>query len=241
MKSNPEQLWKRGVPGNRDWENAKTLSLTDLSLLDHSEAASRTAAIQRLGTLEWNQPLIVQQLLKLLVSEKALYTRLAIADLLVKGDRATAKEMTHFLGGVGQNQYRSLPNKVSKKTSFPLPRDFIARSLGKMDQSVMPDLMAILETDDGIKIREVLDGIGFLVFYHQELATKEAVEKVISLCQTFKNDQIIHWKVILCLSAFPIEESKAYLLDCLDYQDVRSLEADRSLRLIREKNNRLID
>lgn len=119
--------------------------------------------------------------------------------------------MIAYLRTIGKNQYKKLPDMVSAKKSYPLPRDIIARSLGKMDSSVSKTLLSVLETQDIMKIREVLDAIGFMAFYHSELSSEVHHNIIYSTIQKFHNDDIILWKCILCLSPFPSEETKKIL------------------------------
>ena len=64
-----------------------------------------------------------------------------------------------YLAKIGKNQYKELPSEPSRKKSYPLPRDIIARTLAKMDTSIMPFLMKVLKEDDLSKISEVIDAI----------------------------------------------------------------------------------
>lgn len=69
---------------------------------------------------------------------------LKICNTLEKGNLKTAEQMIPYLGRIGHNQHLCLLNKVLKKSSYPLPRDIIARSLGKMDGTILPALLKVL-------------------------------------------------------------------------------------------------
>ena len=140
--------------------------------------------------------------------------------------------MTDYLGKTGNNQHKTLPNKVSEKKSFPLPRDIVARSLGKMSAEVFPVLQTVVKGSDIEKIQEVLDAIGFMAFYNEKLATSENVMPILYLLKKYTDNHMISWKVVLCLSAFPLTESKKVLLQYADKKDVIGVEALRSLRLL---------
>lgn len=128
-----------------------------------------------------------------------------------------------------------LSDKVSKKISYPLPRDIIARSLAKMDRSILPVLIEVLRSENETKISEVIDAIGFLVFYHQELATIETLNCLIDVMNIYSNNDVVIWKCVLCLSAFPVQKS-IDILNCITDKGDNNLiidEALRSLNLIR--------
>ena len=233
MKSSDENLRKRGLATEDEISKLAGLPQTQLmKQLHSSDAVTRTAAACHLLARDRACAL---ELLRQLANEKCLYTKIAICKTLERGGLDTAIQMAEFLGKIGNNQHKVLPDKVSKKKSFPLPRDIIARSLGKMNITVFPALMAILDSNDMVKIREGLDAIGFMVFYHQELATFENVLPVISLLKDYSDDPIIVWKAILCLSAFPLAESREALLMYSSNADFISLEAQRSLRLLENR------
>lgn len=179
MKSCISDLQKRGYATSEDTERLSGLPQKILiEKLHSSDAAIRTMAASNLPSIDEN---VTRELLQQLAIEKCLYTKIAICVSLERGNLKTAELMTEYLSKIGNNQYKALPNKVSAKKSFPLPRDIVARSLGKMDVSVFPALMAVLDEHDRAKICEVLDDIGYMVFYHPALATTENAKPVLSL------------------------------------------------------------
>lgn len=232
-KSKREDLYRRGLASEKDKEALAGVSKSQLlELLRAGCAAERSAAA---GFLSPEEEDSVQALLEQLSIEKCLYTRIAIAQSLEKGAYLAASRMTAYLGRIGVNQYRALPNRVSKKKSFPLPRDFIARSLGKMSPAVFPILLEVLKTGEAIKIREGLDAIGYMVFYHQELATVQNAGQVLGLRKCWQEDDVILWKMTRCLAAFPCEESEALLMKLLHVPSVIGMEAGKSLDLWKRK------
>ena len=142
--------------------------------------------------------------------------------------------MISYIGKIGNNQYKTLPDKVSDKKSYPLPRDIIARTLGKMSVSVFPVLTKVLYSGDIQKISEILDAIGFMTFYNQNLSTLTNARLVFETLEKFSDNNIIIWKSVLCLSAFPLIQCKEYLTDIKNknYNNIIGKEAERSLRLI---------
>lgn len=197
-----------------------------IKLLHSPNACERSAAAANLLSAADNA---ADELLIQLAHEKCLYTKIAICESLEKGNGETAKRMSSYLGRIGNNQHRKLPEKVSAKKSFPLPRDIIARSLGRMDVSVFPVLADVLKTAPAEQIREVLDAIGFMVFYHPQLADRKNAEGILRVMDIYKEDEIIVWKSILCLSAFPLLDSEEVLNSFVLRDDILGKEAARSL------------
>jgi hypothetical protein len=233
LKSTKEDLQKRGYMTTKDIELLTDSSKEQLFELLHSkEAATRSAAASNLVATDQSSAC---ELLTQLSEEKCLYTKIAICESLEKGDSSTAKQMTEYLGKIGNNQHKTLPNKVSEKKSFPLPRDIVARSLGKMDTSVFQTLFTILQGNDMDKIQEVLDAVGYMAFNNKNLATSENVAPILSLIKKHKDNSLVVWKALLCLSVFPLDESKKVLLQYSNRTDLIGLEAQRSLALIEKK------
>lgn len=228
MKSSNEDLHKRGYVTKKDIELFPVTSQEQLlNMLHSNDAVTRTLAACHLVAKDERA---ASELLKQLLVEQCLYTKIAICDSLEKGDCTTAKLMVQYLGKIGNNQHHTLPDKVSKKKSFPLPRDIIARSLGRMSVEIFPVLQEVVKGSEVHKILEVLDAIGLMVYYNQELATSEYVNLILSLLEYDINQLMILWKAILCLSVFPLPESKKVLLHYVDRTDVIGMEAQRSLR-----------
>lgn len=46
-----------------------------------------------------------------------------------------------------------------------------------------------------------------MAFYHPALATGENAERILHLLHSHSGSEIIVWKVLLCLSAFPVPEA----------------------------------
>lgn len=235
IKSSEQNLQKRGYVSREQANEYDGASInTLLTMLHEKDPCKRTIAAKNLIKLSDE---VVEELLKQLAKERCLYTKIAICETLEQGDLSTADKMCTYLGVIGKNQYKELPDKVSGKKSYPLPRDIIARSLGKMDSSVFPALYSVLMTQDIVKIREVLDALGFMVFYHKELANEENQNIIYSTMQKYRHDDIIVWKCILCLSAFPSEETKKILEEYskqkngLIVNHIFVKEAKRSLQL----------
>ncbi len=234
LKSINKSLRNRGMAAENEIAAFSNLSLADLiRMLNHSDAFLRSAAAMNLHSFVEQA---ADDLLLQLSKEKHLYTRIAICECLEKGGINTARKMINYLGCIGNNQHKVLPDKVSAKKSFPLPRDIIARSLGRMDASTFPALMEILKCNQMERIYEDLDAIGYMVFYKPMLATKENCEQIVSLLVRYEGNQFLLWKILICLSAFPCEESKIILTMFAEEQSILGLEAQRSLNIIKLRN-----
>ena len=192
MKSSPEELRRRGYIEESDIAKLEGKTTSELyMLLSENEAAVRTAAVRLLGRSNMDMGNLAEQLLVMLTKEKALYTKLAICETLESGKRETASLMIPYLGKIGKNQYHELPSKVSLKKSYPCARDIIARSLARMETDICPLLYEVLLSNDTIKIREVLDAIGFMTFYHKNIAKKEYAQAIYEILNNNQPDKII--------------------------------------------------
>lgn len=230
MKSTAEDLRKRGMASKEDIASLSNLSYGQLiTLLKSDKSYIRSAAALNLYSAVDRA---ADEFLNQLLIEKCLYSKIAICEGLEKGNAETVAKMICFLGKIGNNQHRTLPKRVSAKKSFPLPRDIIARSLARMNIEIFPVLIDVLKTEDIFKIREVLDAVGFMTFYNQELSTCENLEYILRLLGNYKNDEIIIWKVMLCLSAFRIDRGIDVLEEYSERDGLIGKEAQRSLKLL---------
>ncbi|WP_234120420.1 hypothetical protein [Clostridium hydrogenum] len=242
MKSTAEQLRKRGVADQFDIDELMNLSYDELiDGINTKLPAKRTAAIRVLYMkFGCSNVKLIQTLLERLCIEKSLYTKLEICSVLEKGNATAAKLMVEYLGKIGSNQYKKLPDRVSKKVSYPLPRDIIARSLARMDKSIFEVLMEALSSQEKYKIYEVLDAIGFLIFYNRELASLKVFKSILEILKAYSDDYIIVWKSVMCFSAFSYKES----IDTLEWikrthvNKIIKAEAERSIKLIINRNGK---
>jgi FOG: HEAT repeat len=229
-KSEQTKLQNRGFVTEKEIQDFNSLSKEELlELLDSENAAIRSAAAYHLSAVDEE---VTRALLRRLLLEECLYTRLAICESLQKGNIHTAKQMLNYLGKIGDNQHKVLPKADSKKKSFPLPRDIIARTLGRMDVSVYPVLIDTIKGKDKNMISEALDAIGYMVFYHPELSIPQNAEPIYSLFKRYAENNLILWKALLCLSAFKLDKSYEVLLKFSTDDSVLGMEARRSLGLL---------
>lgn len=183
MKSSNSQLRNRGFIDETDINKFKDYSIESLiKNLNSNILSERTAVIRLLSNkIRITNEDYVNKLLCILANEKALYTRLEICNFLETGNKTNAKLMVNYLGEIANNQYKTLPNKVSKKNSYPLPLYIIARTLGKMDSSILDVLFCVLNSNNKSRISEVLDAIGFIIFYNDNLSTVENFNIILNL------------------------------------------------------------
>ncbi|WP_029902049.1 hypothetical protein [Prevotella sp. 10(H)] len=237
LKSSREDLRNRGAADEADIHAYKSLCKEELFEKTNSAIASeRTAAIIALRDIcGWEDMAYTRLLLDRLSTEKALYTKIEICNSLEKGNAETATVMCDYLGKIGKNQHISIPDAVSKKKSYPLPRDIIARTLGRMDASVWDALYSKLQDIDNINvISELLDAMGYLVFNNPELGNPENFNQIKEVYKKYSAEELIVWRITLCCSMFPIVESKDLLQSITDRVSSNTIikEADRSLKLI---------
>ena len=238
MKTDTETLRKRGFLTNTEAEPYFLYSKEELlELLKDKTAVNRTAALFILRSfVDINE--LDEILLRMLVKEKALYTKLEICDILTTGNELTIKRMIPYKGTIRGNQHRTIPEKVSKKKSYPLPRDIIARTMAKMNPDYFSTILEIINYPEDKVVAEAIDAIGWMVFYHQELATAKNYQTVIQLFERYHDNELMKWKLIICLSAF--NQSEAFLKQ-LDFQNpVVQAEIERSLSLINKRKSKVV-
>jgi hypothetical protein len=238
MKSSRDDLKKRGYIEDIDTYGYSHLSYKELCALIHSQKAyERTIAVRLLGSNALFETGADDILLGLLVKEKSLYTKIEICSALENCGTRTAKKMMELLGKIGNNQYSSLPQRVSKKSSYPLPRDIIARILGKMKIEVLPVMLDFPPIGGVPAIREIIDAIGYMCFYNDIADEKLAAEKLKECFEIYQWDAVIRWKVVTAFSSFHHEEAICWLegVKANDKEALVREEAKRSLGLVKRR------
>lgn len=201
-----------------------------LNGLFSEDGAQRSAAATYLELRKDHVETLCVQLQK----ESCLYTRIAICHRLAQGDVHTARILCRYLGTVGHNQHKTLPKAVSKKKSYPLPRDLIARTLGKMHPDILPALLEVLKSGEKETIKEALDAFGFLLYYHQELPTIQYLPVITALCQRWQTDAVLLWKCMMVLSAIPAKDTIIFLKKYENETSLIGTEARKSLAHIHD-------
>ncbi|WP_409200334.1 hypothetical protein [Methanobrevibacter sp. DSM 116169] len=237
MNQKNENLIKRGFFENKDLEEYSKLNEEELiNLSKNSTAQKRAIAVNLLNNFN-NSNKYSPYFLEILSHEKKLYVRLEIAKSLEKGNIETAKLMIPYLDKIPNKQYKSLPKKVSKKKTYLIPRDLIARILSKMDIAIFPLILELLCSNNLEIISESLDIFGYMVFHNQKLETGSNFKYLTYLFDKYKNNDLILWKITMCLSSFRNNDSISFLKKIKNFtnNEIINLEADRSIFLIKEK------
>lgn len=230
MKSNPEELKDRGMIDKEELIQLSSLSKDELIQYMQISPSIRSACIHLLSKQFHHDDDYTQILLNQLCKETALYTKIEIQDQLSLYGNVTM--MCQYLGKIGHNQYRKLPQRVSLKKSYPLPRDIIARSLAHMNISHFPDFIKQIPHLTTKQLQEAVDALGFLCFYHSELATSDIEEMIYQMINEYHNNDLIVWKLITCLSAFPHSYTFLNHLKKIQKHPTILMEVERSLNLI---------
>lgn len=238
MKSYDEQLKNRGYTTIEDINEYTDLNKSELlELLKSKEPHKRTIAINLLSNKSQLDNNIINLFCNMLLYENKLYTKIELCNALSKASIESAKIMVNYLGAIGKNQYKELPDKKFNKKSYPLPRDIVARTLAHMGIEVLSELLKILKLNNIVAIREAIDAIGFICFYNSNVHDKEIINDLISCFNTYIEDDIIRWKMVRAFESF----NTKLIIDMLtnieqnDEKEIIRIEAKRSLDIINKR------
>ena len=177
---------------------------------------------------------------EMLKKEKKLYTKLEISSVLQYSCEDNIEILTDYLGVIGTNQYKEVPDKKFMKKSYPLPRDIMARIIAHMNIKVLPSLIKVLQCNDETKISEAIDAIGFLCFYNKEKFNEEETADIIFSCyKKFKDNDLIRWKLVRCFESFVSTNiiTELQKIKSNDKCSIIRFEAERSLGKINGRYN----
>jgi hypothetical protein len=238
MKSSDLQLRNRGYITLEDINDYTCLSNGELlELLKSKEPYKRTIAINLLSNRNELDIEMINLFCNMLLHEKKLYTKIELCNTLSKASVESAKIMVKYLGLIGNNQYKELPNKEFDKKSYPLPRDIIARTLAHMSVDVLPELILILKTNNIMAIREVIDSIGFICFYNRNTCSQSILNDLILCFNEYSKDDIVRWKIVRAFESFNSKIVIDILTNVKDFDiqlPIRN-EAKRSLDIINSR------
>ncbi len=204
MKSSEEVLASRGFLNINS--GMPVLSLENKFLmLKSNRAVERTLAARVLAGESGMQ--VITNLIEALKVEQKLYTKIEICNTLISFGISPVQALIEQLGRIGKNQYKLVPQNKFNKKSYPLPRDIAARTLGNIGIISLPGLLDILSTDNMSQLSEGIDAIGYICFYNKY--QEHIYEKLIQCFLKNKDNELIRWKTIRSLCAFP--ESKSFL------------------------------
>lgn len=236
MKSNEEQLRSRGYIEEKDLAPYKYFSKEELlELLKSKIATDRTIAVRLL--VKYKDLDVIKSFISMLTVEKKLYTKIALSESIGEYGEEASKILINYLGKVGNNQHKSLPNKPFKKKNYPLPRDIVSRTLCKIGSPALNDLRSCFYTGEYIQILEAIDAIGFISYYEGD---NTCLEDILKLANKYKEDELMTWKLLRALQAFEGEE----VLDILGSYSESNVEqhrweAMRSIEQIKRRKEQL--
>ena len=132
-----------------------------------------------------------------LLTEKKLYTRIEIEQLLALGGKNTLNVLIDNI--LLTKTEKAL--EPSKKKCYPLSRNLISRIIGCMDSSIFDYAKTRMETLEIESLCEVIEGVGHLVFYNKVLDTQE---NFIFVKNIYKNTDYepLTVNLIIMMSAF---------------------------------------
>ncbi|MTI67367.1 MAG: hypothetical protein FH753_12335 [Firmicutes bacterium] len=114
MKSNIKQLRKRGYIEEYDLEEYKDFTKIELlELLESKVATDRTINAKLL--VKYREETVMNVLINRLIFEDKLYTKIALSESIGYFGEEASKVLINYLGKVGNNQHKSLPNKNLKR------------------------------------------------------------------------------------------------------------------------------
>lgn len=206
LKSKKEDLEKRGFVS--DFDNEKFSKKTEIELLEMLKsklATERTVAAKFLAENQFSQS--ISQLCLALEKEKKLYSKMEICNSLVAFGEKSVSHLIEILGKIGNNQYKEIPQDEFKKKNYPLPRDISARTLMRIGKVALPQLFNLLKSDEKTKINEAIDAIGYICYYEKE---HEYFNILKEFYQKNRNDELLVWKIMRAMSAFP--QSRDFLI-----------------------------
>lgn len=192
MKSSDVSLQKRGYVKLADIECYKKCPREKLvSMITDQNASIRSTAVltlsQTYGVTTQEGTILVKQL----VREKALYTKIYICQVLATLGEEAVLVMLPYLGNIGNNQYLKIPDKTSKKKSYPLARDIIARTLASMSKDMFPLLIKALLIVNQKQLSELLDAVGYMMFYHPNVINQEVIDILNKVYLQYRSDTLI--------------------------------------------------
>ena len=171
-------------------------------------------------------------LITALQTEKKLYSKIEICNTLSHQGKPAVKPLIALLGKIGTNQHKSIPEELFRKKSYPLPRDIVARTLAQIGGTALPELLKTLQVQDIKLLSEAIDAIGYICFYGNY---PQVLEKLRICYENHKTNDLIRWKTIRAMSAFPGSHTiLAQLLPDEKHTGIAQ-EISRSLSLIQNR------
>lgn len=230
------QLRGRGLLSNEDVAAFSDLSVTDLTQqLESEDAVERSTAIRILARRGEPAASVNPLLAEILKRETKLYTKIELCEALQIGGDETALMLIPLLGTIGRNQHQQPSPEAFKKSSYPLPRDIVARILARMDPAILPILTSFIHDGPRAQVVEVVDAVGFMCFYAP--ATKQhrlaALRALINRLHSSPSDGLMRWKIVRAFESFNHPDALSILRETIEDCAAPAIrqEAQRSLAL----------
>lgn len=225
-KSSLPQLIKRGYIDYLPIEDDHYTYDESLAKLQSKMAVERSIAARTLKQHILKKG-VAEELISALIKEKALYTKLEISDALALGNRTTLLLMLPYVRSMKNHQYDVVPKQPSRKKSFPLPRDGIARIIGKMNSIYIPLLIEKLFECSLLQARELADAIGYMIYQKKKLPRKsyDLLFEYYLSCE----DEVLQWKLFRAI-AVSTPYSKAFLQSIRKEDTILAKEAIHALK-----------
>lgn len=155
---------------------------------------------------------LLDALIQQLSVEAKLYAKLEICQTLASGGSAATRKLLPYLGTIGHNQYHDLTTaQTSRKKSFPLPRDIVARTLGRTSVECLVPLLDYGELASNAAFAEWLDAIGYFCFEHPSVADVQTFQRIYAAYSRHEDSELIQWKFVTVCSLFAKELTQAIL------------------------------
>jgi hypothetical protein len=230
MKSTAQQLKSRGFITARELAVCgKKDETAIIALLHNSVPWKRTAGVKMLAAFHKEKH--IPYLCNLLENEKKLYTKLAISQALEGYGAAAIKYLLPLLGRIGKNQHKTVKLVDLNKSSFPLPRDIVARILIRIGPVCLAELENVLESGSVYQISEAIDAIGHIA---RHFLDRRSEPKLFTLLEKYKKNDLLTWKIIRAFQSFPSNRVRLFLSELIRTSDncIFIAEAKRSLERI---------
>jgi hypothetical protein len=236
MKSSDEQLRSRGFLDEQDFlKFQKNPNVNLISLLNSKLAHERTAAIRQIS-LDLEDKYI-PEICERLKIEKKLYTKLEISKCLEKYSEKAIPYLIPLIGKIGENQHKEIKIVDLNKSSFPLPRDIVARIMIRIGPKVVPYLKPLFRTSETMLISEIIDIIGHISWNFHDYSMEDFLIEYFK-----KNDfeEIITWKLIRAFQSFTSPEITILLEEIIanSQNEIFKKEAERSLNRISKRKDK---
>jgi len=231
MKSALEQLKARGFADFIIYDSYEHLNDQELIwLLASTVPEERTIAARMLSERMVYDS--IPNLIESLQVETKLYARIAISEALTKFGLDALDDLIPLLGTIGDNQYDTIPTKPFEKTSFPLPRDIVARTIARMGKEALLHLELALLKGKREQVLEVIDAIGFIANNENDFSSFFALNHCFS---RFSEDELVQWKIIRAFQTFPQAITFLNKMKSSSFSDKLKDEAKRSLLKLENK------